>query len=66
MVGAFDFKSHEGYICTRHRDVLSFFLHKTIFLLFVHHGNKFYNRYIKPGKRKKYIDAGGGGGVKTK
>ena len=38
-----------------------FFLHKSIFLHFVHHGTKFYDKYIKPDDRKKYIDDDGGG-----
>ena len=46
VVGAYDNILHEGSIWTGHRNVLSFILHKSIFLHFVHHGTKFYERYI--------------------
>ena len=41
VVGAFDKKNHEGSIWTGNINVLSFILHKTIFLHFLHHGTKF-------------------------
>ena len=37
---------HEGSIWTGHRTILSFILHKSIFLHFVHHGTIFYEKYI--------------------
>ena len=53
VVGAFDKILHEGYCWTGHRSVLSFILHKSIFLHFVHHGTLFYDRYIESDDKKK-------------
>ena len=61
VVGSFDKNLHEGYICTGHRAVLSFILHKSIFLHFVHHGTIFYDKYISSDNKKKYIDDDGSG-----
>ena len=61
MVGAFDKNLHEGYIWTGHRAVLSFILHKSIFLHFVHNGKIFYGKYISSDNKKKYIDDDGSG-----
>ena len=52
---------HKGYICTRTRAVLSLSLHKSIFLKFLHHGTKMYDKYIKSENRNKYIDDDGTG-----
>ena len=38
---------HEGSIWTIQRAFIPFILHKTIFIHFVHHGTKFYDRCIK-------------------
>ena len=54
VVGAHDKILHEGYIWTGHRSVLSFILHKSIFLHFVHHGKIFYDKYITSYDRNKY------------
>ena len=65
VVGDFDQKYHEGYILNGHRAVLYFILHKTMFLHSIHHGTKFYDRYIKSNRRTKYVDDDGSG-VKPK
>ena len=52
VVGFFDEILHEDYIWTIHRYVLSFILHKSIFLHFVHHGTRLYYRSINPDDRK--------------
>ena len=52
VVGDFDKKLHEGYIWTEHRAVLYFSLHNYIFLHFVHHCTKSYDRYKKSDDRK--------------
>ena len=54
-------KKHEGSIWTRHRAILSFILQKSIFIHFVHHGTKFYDKYITSDDRKKYMDDDGCG-----
>ena len=46
VVGAFDKVLHQGSIWTGPISVLYFILHKSIFLHFVHHGTKFYDKYI--------------------
>ena len=46
VVGTFDKILHEGYIWTGHRTDLSFILHKSIFIYFLHHGSKFYEKCI--------------------
>ena len=60
VVSPIDKILHEGSIWTGHRAVLSFILHKSIFIHFVHHGTIFYDRYITSDGRKKYIDDDGG------
>ena len=45
-IGYFDKILHEGSISTGHRAVLSFILHKSIFIHFVHNGTRFYDKYI--------------------
>ena len=42
VIGYFDKNLHEGSIWTGHRAVLSFILHKSTFLHFVHNGTIFY------------------------
>ena len=56
VFGPFDKILHEGYIWTGHIDVLSFILHKLIFIHFVHYDTRFYDKYIISDDRKKYID----------
>ena len=56
VVKTFDKILYEGFILTGHRAVLLFILHKTIFLHFVYHGTKFYDRCIKSDNRKKFSD----------
>ena len=46
VFGAFDKNLHEGSICTGHKAVISYILHKSIFLYFVHNGTRFYDIYI--------------------
>ena len=52
VIGASDNFFHEGYIWTGHIAGLSFILHKSIFIHFVHNGTKFYDKYIS--SLKKY------------
>ena len=52
VVGAFDKILHEGYICTGRRAVLSFILHKSIFLYFLYNGTRFYGKYITSDYKK--------------
>ena len=54
VIGYFDKNLHEVSICTGHRSVLSFILHKSTFLHFVHNGTRFYDKYISS-KNKKNI-----------
>ena len=44
VIGAFDKHLHEGYIWTGPRSAISFILHKSIFLHFVHHDTNFYEK----------------------
>ena len=52
---------HKGSIWTGHIAVISFILHKSIFLHSVHHGTRFYDKYITSDDKKKYIDDDGSG-----
>ena len=61
VVGPFDKNLHGGSIWTGHRDFISFILHKSIFLHFVHHGTRFYDKYITSDYRNKYTDDDGSG-----
>ena len=54
VVGAFYEILYEGSIWTGHRAVLSFILHKSIFLHFVHNGTRFYDKYISSDKKEIY------------
>ena len=56
VFGGFDKILHEGYIWIGHRAVLSFILHKSIFLHFVRNGTRFYEKYISSKNKKEYID----------
>ena len=56
MVISFDKSLHKAYIWTGHRAVLYFILHKSILLHFVHHGTRFYDKYITSDDKKKYMD----------
>ena len=56
VVVAFDKLLYEGYIWTGNRAALSFILHKSIFIHFVHHGTIFYDKYITSYNGKKYTD----------
>ena len=66
VVGAFDKILHDGSIWTGNREVLSFILHKSKFLHFVHHGTIFYDKYITSDDRKKYMDDDGSGNFQNK
>ena len=66
VVGPLDKILYEGSICTGHRYVLSFILHKSIFLHFVHHSTRFYDKYITSDDRKKYMDDDGSGVFQNK
>ena len=57
----FDKSLHEFSIWTGHRAVLSFILHKSIFLHFAHNGTRFYDKYILSKNRIKYIYDDGSG-----
>ena len=61
VIGSFDKILHEGSIWTGHRAVLSFILHKSIFIHFVHNGTIFYDKYISTKNWLKYIDDDGSG-----
>ena len=54
-MGALDKILHEGSIWNGHRAILSFILNKSIFIYFVHHGTKFYDRYINSYDRKNIL-----------
>ena len=56
VIGSCDKILHEDSIWTGQRALISFILHKSIFLHFVHNGTKFYDKYISSENRKKYID----------
>ena len=59
VIGSFCTILHEGSIWTGHRAFLSFILHKSIFILFVHNGTRFYDKYISTKNWLKYIDDDG-------
>ena len=61
MLDAFDKILDEGSIWTGLRAVIYCILQKSIFYQFVHHGKRFYDKYIKSADRKKYIDDDGSG-----
>ena len=61
MVSAFNKILHEGSIWNGPIAVLSFILHKSIFLHFVHHSTNVYDKYINNYDRRKYIDDYGSG-----
>ena len=61
MVGALAKNLHELSIWAIRREVLSPIVHKSIFLHFVHHCTKVYDKYINTYYRKKYIDDDGSG-----
>ena len=61
VIGSFDNFLHEGSIWTGHRAVLSFILHKSIFLHFVHNCTRFYDKCISSKNWLKYIDDDGSG-----
>ena len=61
VVDAFDKILHEGSIWTGHRAVLSFIVHKSIYLHFVHNGTIFYDKYITSDNRNKFVDDYGSG-----
>ena len=63
VVDAFDKILHEVSIWNSNRDVISFILHKSIFLHFVHKCTKFNEKYITSDDKKKYIDHDGSGVV---
>ena len=55
VVGFLDKNLHELSIWNRPRSVLSFILHKSIFLHFVHHGKKIYEKYINTDDRTNIL-----------
>ena len=61
VIGSFDKILQEGSIWTGHKDVLSFILHKSICLHFVHNGTRFYEKYISSKNGIKYFDDDGSG-----
>ena len=61
VIGYFDKILHEGSTWTGHRAVLSFILHKSRFLHFVHNGPRFYEKYISSKNKKQYIVDDGSG-----
>ena len=61
VVVAFDKNLHEGSIWTVPIAVISCSFHKPICPHFLHHGTKFYDKYVKSDDRKKYIDDDGSG-----
>ena len=56
VMGSFDNKNYEICFWTWHGVLLSFIVHKSIFNHFVHHGTKFYIRYIKYFTRTSLLD----------
>ena len=50
---------HEGSLWTGHRAIISFILHKSIFLHFKHNGTRFYDKYISSKNWLKYFDDNG-------
>ena len=64
-MGSLDKILYEGSVWTVHRAVLSFTLHKSIFLHLVHYGKTFYVKYINSDDRNICIDDYGNG-VKPK
>ena len=61
VIGSFGKSLHEGSIWTGLKAVLSFILHKSIFLHFVHNGTRSYDKYISSKNWLKYIDDDGSG-----
>ena len=61
VIGSFDKILYEGSIWNGHRAVLSFILHKSTFLHFVHNGTRFYDKYTSYKNWLKYIDDYGSG-----
>ena len=61
VIGSFDKILHEGSLWTGHRAIISFILHRSIFLHFVHNGTNFYDKYISTKNWLKYIDDDGSG-----
>ena len=59
IFGPFEKSFHEGSLWRVPRAVISFILKKQIFLHLFHHGNWFYNRYINPTIKTKYLDDDG-------
>ena len=55
VVGASDNILYEVSIWTGPRSVLSFILHKSIFIHFIHHGTKIYEKYINNDDREKKL-----------
>ena len=55
VISDFDKTLHKGSIRTGHGDVLSFILHKSIFLHFVHNDIRFYDKYISSENKKMIL-----------
>ena len=61
VIGFFDSCFCGGSLWIGDRSVISFILHKSIFMNFITCGDIFYNRYIKSEIRTKYIGDDGAG-----
>ena len=61
VIGSFNTILHEGSLWNGHRAIISFILHKSIFLHFVHNGTKVYDKYISTKNRLNYFDDNGSG-----
>ena len=61
VIGSFDKILHEGSLWIGHRAVISFILHKSIFLHFVQCGTKFYEKYMSSQNQQNYFDDNGSG-----
>ena len=55
LICSFDKILLEGSICNIHRAVISFILHKSIFLHFVHNSARFYEKYISSKNMKNIL-----------
>ena len=61
VIGYFDKNLHEGSLWTGQRAFISFILHKSIFLHFVHNGTKCYEKYMSSQNQQKYFNYNGSG-----
>ena len=61
IFGPFEKNYHEGTLWRGSRSVISFIITKQICVHFYHHGDRFYNIYIKIKNKTKYLDEDGCG-----